>query len=94
MITKIYKSFVFSVAMFGLSSCVNNWLDQAPSNGIPTSQAITNYNDARTAMYGMYDGVILHIVNIMLPECFTMAMYVLMICRPEIRGCVLLRVMR
>lgn len=57
MITKIYKSFVFSVAMFGLSSCVNNWLDQAPSNGIPTSQAITNYNDARTAMYGMYDGL-------------------------------------
>ena len=46
MITKIYKSFVFSVAMFGLSSCVNIWLDQAPSNGIPTSQAITNYNDA------------------------------------------------
>lgn len=57
MITKIYKSFIFSVAMMGLSSCVNNWLDQAPSNGIPTSQAITNYNDARTAMYGMYDGL-------------------------------------
>ena len=36
---------------------MNNWLDQAPSNGIPTSQAITNYNDARTAMYGMYDGL-------------------------------------
>ena len=41
----------------GLSSCVNNWLDQTPSNGTPTSSAITNYNDARTAMYGMYDGL-------------------------------------
>lgn len=57
MITKIYKSFVFSVAVLGLSSRVNNWLDQAPANGIPTAQAITNYNDAKTAMYGMYDGL-------------------------------------
>lgn len=57
MITKIYKSFILTVAVLGFSSCVNNWLDQTPSNGIPTSQAITNYNDTKTAMYGMYDGL-------------------------------------
>ena len=58
MITRIYKTFILQMAtVLALSSCVNNWLDQTPSNGIPTNQAITNYNDTKTAMYGMYDGL-------------------------------------
>lgn len=54
---RIYNILALTIAATGLSSCVNNWLDQTPSNGTPTSSAITNYNDARTAMYGMYDGL-------------------------------------
>lgn len=54
---KIYNILALAAVTTGLSSCVNNWLDQTPSNGTPTSSAITNYNDARTAMYGMYDGL-------------------------------------
>lgn len=57
MITKIYKSFILSMAVVGLSSCVNDWLDLSPSNGIPSDAAITNYNDTKTAMIGMYDGL-------------------------------------
>lgn len=54
---KIYKSLVFTVVAMGLTSCVNDWLDLTPSDSIPSSSAITNYNDAKTAMYGMYDGL-------------------------------------
>lgn len=54
---KIYNILALGIITVGLSSCVNNWLDQNPSNGTPTGSAITNYNDARTAMYGMYDGL-------------------------------------
>lgn len=54
---KIYNILALAAVTTGLSSCVNNWLDQTPFNGTPTSSAITNYNDARTAMYGMYDGL-------------------------------------
>lgn len=53
----IYKSLAIAIAVIGLSSCANNWLDLDPGNGIPTGSAITNYNDAKTAMYGMYDGL-------------------------------------
>ncbi len=54
---RIYNILALGIITAGLSSCVNNWLDQNPSNGTPTGSAITNYNDARTAMYGMYDGL-------------------------------------
>ncbi|WP_418698035.1 RagB/SusD family nutrient uptake outer membrane protein [Bacteroides sp.] len=54
---RIYNILVLAAVTTGLSSCVNDWLDQKPSNGAPTASAITNYNDARTAMYGMYDGL-------------------------------------
>lgn len=57
MITKLYKSFVFLMAAASLSSCVNNWLDVTPSDSIAADKAITNYNDTKTAMYGMYDGL-------------------------------------
>ena len=53
---KIYNILALAAVTTGLCR-VNNWLDQTPSNGTPTSSAITNYNDARTAMYGMYDGL-------------------------------------
>lgn len=54
---KIYNILAIATAIVGLSSCVNDWLDLDPSNGTPTGSAITNYNDAKTAMYGMYDGL-------------------------------------
>lgn len=54
---KIYNILALVTVVAGLSSCVNDWLDLEPSNGIPTGSAITNYNDAQTALYGMYDGL-------------------------------------
>ena len=54
---KIYKSLVFTMATIALTSCVNDWLDLTPSDSIPSNSAITNYNDAKTALYGMYDGL-------------------------------------
>lgn len=53
----LYKSLALTVAVIGLSSCVNEWLDLDPSTGAPSSSAIVTYNDAKTAMYGMYDGL-------------------------------------
>ncbi|MCS2346759.1 hypothetical protein NXX82_22665 [Bacteroides fragilis] len=40
-----------------MSSCGNEWLDRKPADGIPSEDAITNYNDALTARTGMYDGI-------------------------------------
>lgn len=54
---KRYKSILLTVAVLSLSSCGNDWLDLNPGNGIPTTDAITNYNDAMTARTGMYDGL-------------------------------------
>ena len=54
---KIYKSLVFTMATIALTSCVIDWLDLTPSDSIPSNSAITNYNDAKTALYGMYDGL-------------------------------------
>lgn len=54
---KIYNILAIATVAVSLSSCVNDWLDLDPSNGTPTGTAITNYNDAKTAMYGMYDGL-------------------------------------
>ena len=54
---KIYKSFTLALAVLTFTACGNDWLDREPSDGVETSQAITNYNDAVTAYYGMYDGL-------------------------------------
>lgn len=54
---KIYKSISVALAMFTLTACGNSWLDLKPSDGVETSESITNYNDALTAYYGMYDGL-------------------------------------
>lgn len=62
------------MATIALTSCVNDWLDLTPSDSIPSNSAITNYNDAKTALYGMYDGLqeTLPIHSIMPHVCFTM----------------------
>ena len=54
---KIYKSFTLALAVLTFTACGNDWLDREPSDGIETSQAITNYSDAVTAYFGMYDGL-------------------------------------
>ena len=54
---KIYKSITLVAAILSLSSCGNDWLDRKPADGIPSEDAITNYNDALTARTGMYDGI-------------------------------------
>ncbi|MCS2250421.1 hypothetical protein NXX33_22050 [Bacteroides fragilis] len=67
------------------------WIENLP-NGIIRRIAITNYSDALTARTGMYDGIqgnsMLH-PTIMLPVCFITAMFVLTICRQELKVCVL-----
>lgn len=54
---RIYKSFALASAVLALTACGNDWLDLEPANGVETSKAITNLNDAQTAYYGMYDGL-------------------------------------
>lgn len=54
---KIYKSFTLALAVLTFTACGNDWLDREPSDGIESSQAITNYSDAVTAYFGMYDGL-------------------------------------
>ena len=53
---KIYNILALAAVTTGLSSCVNNWLDQTPSNGTPTSSAITNY---KIKPFGKIHGLIL-----------------------------------
>lgn len=38
----------------GLSSCVNNWLDQFPADGVDKDKAIQNSSDLSSARYGLY----------------------------------------
>lgn len=54
---KIYKSFVLALTTLTFTACGNDWLDREPADGVETSQAITNYSDAVTAYFGMYDGL-------------------------------------
>ena len=50
---KIYKSITLVAAILSLSSCGNDWLDRKPADGIPSEDAITNYNEALTSRTGM-----------------------------------------
>jgi tetratricopeptide (TPR) repeat protein len=54
---KIYQSTVIALSLFAFTSCGNDWLDINPADGLPTGNAITNYNDALVARTGMYDGL-------------------------------------
>ncbi|MCS2534427.1 hypothetical protein NXY42_21160 [Bacteroides fragilis] len=87
---KIYKSITLVAAILSLSSCGKDWLDRKPADGIPSEDAITNYNDALTARTGMYDGIqeTPMLPAIMVPVCFITAMFVLTICRQELKVCV------
>ena len=87
---KIYKSITLVAAILSLSSCGNDWLDRKPADGIPSEDAITNYNDALTARTGMYDGI----QGNSNATSFITAMFVLTICRQELKVCVHHRAMR
>ncbi len=53
---KIFK--LLSILLLGaLFSCSNDMLDLSPSNGVPSDQAVNNYNDAVVALNGMYDAL-------------------------------------
>ena len=87
---KIYKSLVFTMATIALTSCVNDWLDLTPSDSIPSNSAITNYNDAKTALYGMYDGLQGNSTYSIMPHvCFTMVTSGEMTCRHVHKECAL-----
>ena len=87
---KIYKSLVFTMATIALTSCVNDWLDLTPSDSIPSNSAITNYNDAKTALYGMYDGLQGNSIHSIMPHvCFTMVTSGEMTCRHVHKECAL-----
>ncbi len=52
----IYK--LLSICLLGtFISCSGSWLDLDPSDGLPQEQAITNYNDAKVALTGVYDAL-------------------------------------
>ena len=86
---KIYKSITLVAAILSLSSCGNDWLDRKPADGIPSEDAITNYNDALTARTGMYDGIQ---GNSNATSYYGARM--LTICRQELKVCVHHRAMR
>ena len=54
---KIMKSVLLLAAVFTMASCSNDWLDMEPSDALPTSEAISNYKDATSALNGIYDGL-------------------------------------
>lgn len=54
---KIMRSVLFLAAVFTMASCSNDWLDVDPSDSLPTSEAISNYKDATSALNGIYDGL-------------------------------------
>ncbi|MCS2202946.1 hypothetical protein NXW90_22945 [Bacteroides fragilis] len=93
---KIYKSITLVAAILSLSSCGNDWLDRKPADGIPSEDAITNYNDALTARTGMYDGIQgnSNATSYYGARMFITAMFVLTICRQELKVCVHHRAMR
>ena len=93
---KIYKSITLVATILSLSSCGNDWLDRKPADGIPSEDAITNYNDALTARTGMYDGIQgnSNSTSYYGARMFIMEMSVLRICKPELRVCVRHHAMR
>lgn len=53
-IIKSIKIVGCAVLVAGLSSCVNNWLDTAPSDSVDADQALNNSTDLLAARTGMY----------------------------------------
>ncbi len=50
----IYKAMGCAILAASLASCVNDWLDVAPSNGADADKALTNSSDLGAARTGMY----------------------------------------
>ena len=56
--TSLYKFFVCaSLVVGGMTSCVNNWLDESPSNGLDASTAVQTVSDLSGVRTGMYAAV-------------------------------------
>jgi starch-binding outer membrane protein, SusD/RagB family len=50
----LYKTLICVAFVGGLSSCVNNWLDESPYDSTDASGAISSSTDLNTARIGMY----------------------------------------
>ena len=56
--TSLYKFFVCaSLVVGGMTSCVNNWLDESPSDGLDASTAVQTVSDLSGVRAGMYAAV-------------------------------------
>lgn len=56
--TSLYKFFVCaSLVVGGMTSCVNNWLDESPSDGLDASTAVQTVSDLSGVRTGMYAAV-------------------------------------
>jgi tetratricopeptide (TPR) repeat protein len=58
-INLIYKSTFCAILVVGMSSCVNNWLDESPSDSVEAGTAIqtsTDLTSVRTGMYAAFKG--------------------------------------
>lgn len=56
--TSLYKFFVCaSLVVGGMTSCVNNWLDESPSDGLEASTAVQTVSDLSGVRTGMYAAV-------------------------------------
>lgn len=56
--TSLYKFFVCaSLVVGGMTSCVNNWLDESPSDGLEASTAVQTVSDLSAVRTGMYAAV-------------------------------------
>ena len=54
----IYKATLCAtLSAMVLTSCVNNWLDLEPSDGVEENAGITNSDNMGTAVAGMYAGL-------------------------------------
>ena len=54
----IYKATLCAtLSAMVLTSCVNNWLDLEPSDGVEENTGITNSDNMGTAVAGMYAGL-------------------------------------
>lgn len=53
-IIKSIKAVGCAIMVAGLTSCVNSWLDTAPSDSVDADQALNNSNDLQAARVGMY----------------------------------------
>ena len=53
-IFKICNLTLLAMMMLGLSSCVNDWLDESPSDGVDADKAITSSESLGSARTGLY----------------------------------------